>query len=636
VAPKWSFRVMQRGELNVDPIQSEFFSVDAIGGLAEALVRECIQNSLDAGEPGKVVRVRFWLSGQENAISPEAAHPYSSDLRLHLEAKGSGLRSVPSPTEDLSFLVVEDFETRGLRGSPLQEKDEAGVKNDFYYFWRNVGRSGKEDKDRGRWGLGKNVFPASSRINTFFGLTISADNPEPLLMGQSVLKVHEIGGERRYPYGYFGEIQKDGFALPMKDATSLDQFTSDFCIARKGELGLSLVIPFPDADITQDKIARSVIRQYFFPILAGTLVVMVGANGSETLFDSSTLLPHVKRMDEDFRREMEPSLELGQWARDAGEFISVAETPQEVAPQWTQESLPVEVISTLRPRFEKGERLAFRVPVLVRPKEGANLPSHFKVFLQRDLAMDSHRALFIREGLIVTDAVKTKLSSVYALVVVDDKPLATMLGDAENPAHTEWQPRSTHFRGRYHHGERTLAYIKNSVAQLVQLLTTSKEESDPAALQDVFFLPKPPEPEEARKDIVKKPKTGEDPPLPPSPPDSPETKVRVTKVKGGFSVYGAGEGAVPDRVRLAVAYEIRRGNPFKRYQPADFEFGREPVQIVADGATILEASRNRLLLGDLKANFKVAVTGFDSARDLVVRAVAEEPKPEEIVDAAAI
>lgn len=455
-------------------------------------------------------------------------------------------------------------------------------------------------------------------------------------MGQSVLKVHEIEDERRYPYGYFGEIQKDGFALPIRDATFVGKFASDFCVARKEEPGLSLVIPFPDGDITQDKIVRSVIRQYFFPVLAGTLVVVVGANGSETLLDNSTLLSYVNGMDEEFRREMKPPLELGQWARDIGEFVSVKETPQEVAPQWSQESLPAEVISTLRPRFEKGERLAFRIPVLVSPKEGVNLASHFKVFLQRDLAMDSHRALFIREGLIVTDAVKIKLNSVYALVVVDDKPLATMLGDAENPAHTEWQPRSTHFRGRYHHGERTLAYVKNSVAQLVQLLTTSKEESDPTALQDVFFLPKPPEPDDARKEIVKKPKTGGEPPSPPTPPEPPETRVRVTQLKGGFSVHGVGEGIVPDRVRLTVAYEIRRGNAFKRYQTADFELDKPPVQIVPEGATVLQASHNRLLLGDLKVGFKVAVTGFDSARDLVVRAVPEEFKAEETTDAAAI
>jgi hypothetical protein len=43
--PEWSFRAMQRGELNVDPIQSEFFSTEAIDGLTEALVRESIQNT---------------------------------------------------------------------------------------------------------------------------------------------------------------------------------------------------------------------------------------------------------------------------------------------------------------------------------------------------------------------------------------------------------------------------------------------------------------------------------------------------------------------------------------------------------------------------------------------------------------
>ena len=74
--------------------------------------------------------------------------------------------------------------------------------------------------------------------------------------------------------------------------------------------------------------------------------------------------------------------------------------------------------------------------MMVKPKEGAAQASHFKVFLKRDLGLENHRAAFIREGLIVTDAVKTKLNGVYAIAVIDYKPLATFLGDAENPAHT--------------------------------------------------------------------------------------------------------------------------------------------------------------------------------------------------------
>jgi hypothetical protein len=625
VAASWSFRTMQRGELNVDPIQSEFFSIEALDGLTEALVRETIQNTLDAGQPGKKVKVRFWLSGSDDAVSSKLANQYFPALWPHLQAKGSGLQSVPSITEDVPFLTIEDFQTRGLRGSPTQEKDEAGTKNDFYYFWRNVGRSGKEEKDRGRWGLGKNVFPASSRINTFFGLTVRDEEPRALLMGQSVLKVHEIQRERRYPYGYFGLTQEDGFAMPAGDASFLTKFAADFSITRKDELGLSLVIPFPDSDITQERILRSVIRQYFFPILAGALVVSVGSNGSEQYLDYSSLLAHVNGMDEAFRREIEPFLKLAEWACHVDHFIHVKDPAPEVSPQWSADSIPAEVAAVARPKFENGEHLAFWIPIVVKSKEGASQNSHFKVFLQRDLGLENHRAAFIREGLIVTDAVKTKLNGVYAIAVIDDRPLATLLGDAENPAHTEWQSRSAHFKGRYHQGAPTLSYVKNSVAQLVQMLTMSKENSDPTALADVFFVPKASEPEEIRKLTIKKPSPGTEPPEPTPLPVPTRPTVRVTQLKGGFAVHGVAGSALPESVRVTVAYEIRRGNPFKRYHPADFEMDKAPLQIASEGATLQQVNRNHMVIGDLKPDFKITVTGFDAARDIVVRANAEGP-----------
>ncbi|MCL4799030.1 MAG: hypothetical protein KJ025_05540 [Burkholderiales bacterium] len=46
--PQWQFRRMHPGEMNIDPIESEFFSTEALESLADALVREAIQNSLDA------------------------------------------------------------------------------------------------------------------------------------------------------------------------------------------------------------------------------------------------------------------------------------------------------------------------------------------------------------------------------------------------------------------------------------------------------------------------------------------------------------------------------------------------------------------------------------------------------------
>ena len=61
---------MERGEINIDPIQREFFTTEALeGGIAEALVRETIQNSLDAAREGCKVHVRFW----ENQIKTKTS-----------------------------------------------------------------------------------------------------------------------------------------------------------------------------------------------------------------------------------------------------------------------------------------------------------------------------------------------------------------------------------------------------------------------------------------------------------------------------------------------------------------------------------------------------------------------------------
>ena len=55
-------------------------------------------------------------------------------------------------------MVVEDFGARGLGGNPLLSNapdPDSKVKEDFFWFWRNIGLSGKTGDDLGRWGLGK-------------------------------------------------------------------------------------------------------------------------------------------------------------------------------------------------------------------------------------------------------------------------------------------------------------------------------------------------------------------------------------------------------------------------------------------------------------------------------------------------
>ena len=182
---------MQPSEINVDPIEGQYFTTEAVGSITDALVRESIQNSLDALEGSGPVTVvfSFFSEPDRQFDSREVIKIYLESLNPHLQAKHSGLRGLPSNAENLDYILIEDYGTRGLQGDVLQYDDlEDNLdKNDFYYFWRNIGRTRNETSDLGRWGLGKTVFQAASRINSFFGFTVRSDDGRTLLMGQSVL-----------------------------------------------------------------------------------------------------------------------------------------------------------------------------------------------------------------------------------------------------------------------------------------------------------------------------------------------------------------------------------------------------------------------------------------------------------------
>ena len=75
-----------------------------------------------------------------------------------------------------------------------------------------------------------------------------------LLIGRSVLAVHHVGKEQHDSEGYFGRFDDSThayFATPETDSATLDRFATDFDLTRQNdEPGLSLVIPWPEADIT--------------------------------------------------------------------------------------------------------------------------------------------------------------------------------------------------------------------------------------------------------------------------------------------------------------------------------------------------------------------------------------------------
>lgn len=620
--PKWHFREMHRGEMNVDPIEGEFFNTEAIASISDALVRETIQNALDAAVGKGPVTVRFsFVSEPENA-SKAMKNIHLPGLKAHLRAKHSGLLNLPPEKEPLDHILIEDFGTRGLQGDIRQYDDlnENEKRNDFYYFWRNIGRTRKEKTDLGRWGLGKTVFQAASRINTFLGLTVREEDGRKLLMGQCVLKIHHVNGSRYAPYGYFGVLEDD-LALPIEDDTFITGFSQDFGIGRSHQPGLSILIPYPDPEIKPDACLASIIKHHFFPLLSGDLIVGLRSAQRNVRVDASTLEQIIRK--EKFKKleEFSGRIELARWAihQTEGSFIRLAEPERGRAPKLRKDLFTRDQINKARQDLSENKRLAFYVPLTIQYQDhDMFIPTGFSLFLEKDDQLERPEDHFIRQGITIPEVTSLKQKGIRALISIDEPDLATFLGDAENPAHTDWERNSRKFKAKYKLGPSTLDFVKSSPREIVKVLTRPRKGRDVHLLRHLFSLPG----NLAKEETQKQKPGGEDKEgAAKSIVDvGGSSYLQLHRVKGGFGLARATKArSIPKQLIIWAAYEVRNGNPFKKYTPLDFDLEKPPMNVAAKGAEVLLTQKNALKIDIKDPNFKLQVTGFDMNRDLRIK-----------------
>lgn len=624
----WHFREQNPGDPTRDPIVGEFFSTDAITNPAEALVREGIQNSLDAGIPGIPVRIRIGLGTNDRQLPASRVRRWLGSAWLHIEAPGNGLREPPEISSPCPYLVFEDFGTSGLTGDPEQPFDEPGTKNLFFYFFRAEGRSSKGEMDRGRWGVGKHVFPRASLISTTFGYTVRADDGRSLLMGHAVLKSHKLEGAFFTPDAYFGTQRQDRLVLPFEKATVLDIFRADFNLHRSNEPGLSIVVPFLDGEFTRDNLAAAVISGYFHPILEGKLVVTIDSDEGSLEVTAATLLHSVESLEPPAQAELRPLVEIARWYSSTGKNCLIELPPcNPDRPAWDEALIPGEMIPKIRGALDAGDYLAIRCHLTVRQKGHPARPSYFDVCLRQG-ENDSGKVVFIREGIIIANVKAPRTRGIRSLVIVEDKPLATLLGDSENPAHTEWQKDSSNFKGKYVYGKSYIEFVARAAAEIIQRARADEDTPDKTLLLDIFSLPSTTD-DNAPKRSERKPKhesgdrTGDDV-------DSIEPRrrrFRITKTPGGFIIQGIGAADdVPALLRVRVAYDVRKGNPLSKYSPIDFRLGASPTVFdpPPHGIELTTVADNRLVARVVIPDFRLTVKGFDERRDLFVSASMED------------
>jgi hypothetical protein len=163
-------------------------------------------------------------------------------LRQMLDGLAPSLKAsgflIPAQRQSMRLLVIEDFGTTGLKGA-IDVKDNG----QFCGFWRRFGRSNKKEAQGGRWGLGKLVFPAASQVRTVIGLTRREDDVRDWLMGQAILRNHQIDGIEKDSVGFWCDPRAARKGMPTCDPALCHALSAEAGLVRAAEAGLSLVVP---------------------------------------------------------------------------------------------------------------------------------------------------------------------------------------------------------------------------------------------------------------------------------------------------------------------------------------------------------------------------------------------------------
>jgi hypothetical protein len=616
MAAHWKFNTVRPGDRTRESQVEKFFNSQ--DERATPLIREGIQNSLDADPDDRMIRVRLTLGCYDTARAQEVWKRYATDLIPHLESMGDKLPEAPEAGESMRYLVFEDFDTSGLCGDSGQWEYKEGVKNGFFEFFRAEGVSTKEGSSRGRHGVGKFVFMAASRVRTIFGLTRRASDSRELLMGTTVLRHHWVDNRHYMPDGWFGgpdHIQPDNI-LPLEDAKVLQQFKTDFRLSRVDDFGLSIVVPWVHDNVQRDTLIRAAIEGYFFPLMEkGLIVEVVDEAGQMERIDHETLRNVVARQGEAYARKVSPRLDLAAAAIAEPSPIHLMPPGESHSPQWSEACFPDDAVQAIRRRLVAGELVALHCPTRVTLKKDRDAkPCHFTVYLKKDFNSHDYDVHFIRQGILVSEVKSRRIPGLRGLVVVRDGPLANFLGDAENPAHTEWQSdRVRH----YSYNKASIDYVTTSIEQIFRRIQDEESVPDPLPLKDLFFLPSE-EDETKTKQKKPKPKAGPEPDVLPDLPKPPAKSYSVSKVDGGFTVR-PGKGPRPESLEIHMAYDTHKGNPFKKYHIADFQLEKGGITVESVGVNIKEYDSNRLSADVLMDAFEITVTGFDKNRDIIVK-----------------
>ena len=572
---KWQFYKYEKGETQRDSSSAKFFKGQDIN---KSLIREFTQNSLDAKQKNKE-EVEVHIS--KITIPFTEIKKYLQGLEKHFK-KCDYIKYDFKNNKDISFLILEDFNTKGL---------EQGREEDF--FEKDNITDKYNTKRGGSHGIGKILFYQSSKINTIFAFS-NVNNGKQILRGKCILESHNIGEDAYKP---------DGSLNLSDNEDDINFFKENLFLNRKNEPGFSVAIILPTEEINIEQLKKACSSEFYYPILNKKLIFnierkKINSKNLSNIEDNPKIKPKINILLECLTSD-----------------------------KYFEENLNCKTNDDLKNRdkiielldSKKLVNIKFNIDIYYKKEEKESEKGYLSFLIKKNDENNEQKIKidFWRNDLLI-NAVGKQTNKYLIIILIDDeyKVLSQFLRSLEDPGHTKWETKSLdeNIKDKYKYIPQTEKIIRDLPKRVIDSIKPNI-----GGLNKTFFSDYFPS---TKAGSNKKGSTSGKKSISPIVSNIPSNFI-YKKNKGGFNITINKKieiEKIPENIKVQVAYGTNSGNPFSKYDPRDFDFKiKENIVIkVFKGKQILR--ENNTISCEIKnQDFKITFTGFDVNRELIIK-----------------
>lgn len=461
-------------------------------GRIDVLVREVVQNALDARHGEEAVEVRFRvvdLSGGPLQTFLSAINWKGLVDNLEAVPKPRGGQAISKGVDrvhsqrKLRLLIVEDRGTRGLSGTEQRLDDT--TKNPFCALVRDELYSDKDDPSSGgSFGLGKSVLWAYSSLKTVLFSSVPVSPPPGRkglrFIGRAALPWHETKADGRCSGdGWLGtpvDIGKPGrHADSVWGAEAGDVAEAARCVRETQDYGLSAVIVGFSEPGEEDRepaelmgaIAAASTESFWPAMIKGDLRVAVATEENDDVVEERVVRP------EELPGFRELGALLDAFTSGALDTRSKLE-PGQSAMAWVKLEVPKRLLEPAHPE------MTAKAAVLVHLFEPGREPKEVvdRIFRFRGPGMVIRSERRGNLSLAARPYVAAVLAGTACGSDAPQEAAEAFLRAAEPPAHDEWTHNTRRVKQEYqaHGAKAKLERFETAVRTAITNLISKPEE----------------------------------------------------------------------------------------------------------------------------------------------------------------